>query len=192
MIWTRATITELVSYFAGYQELAFVLGDKDRDLLFRMTPTAFDNDRAWWGQALAHAAMQQGDIVRARAYADSSLAVAEQQIAASPSDPQLRMLHAVTLVYLGRKSEAIREAERAIADTVGTTTNNANYTLQQYVRVLLSAGERDRALDNLEALMRQQYYVTPGYLRSDPMFRALDGNPRFEQLANKGIGVPRD
>ncbi len=188
----RVPATELVSYFAGYQEMAFVLGDKDRELLFRMTPAAFDNDVAWWGQALAIAAMQQGDTVRARAYADSSLKVAREQIDASPNDPQLRMLNAVMLAYVGKKAEALSEAAHAITDTTGSNTNNINYDLQQYTRVLLAAGEKEKALDMLEELMRRQYYVTPGYLKTDPMFRPLDKNPRFERLANRGIGVERN
>jgi serine/threonine-protein kinase len=188
----RVPATELVSYFAGYQEMAFVLGDKERDLLFRMTPAAFDNDRAWWGQALAMAAMQQGDLVRARAYADSSLATAKEQIDASPNDPQLRMLNAVMLAYVGRKGEALSEAALAIADTTNINTNNVNYVLQQYARVLLAAGEKEQALDILGELMKRQYYVTPGYLKTDPMFRPLDRNPRFERLANRGVGAPVD
>src|SRR5690606_1085966 len=81
--------TELVAYFAGYHELAFLLTDQQRDLLYRMSPAAFDNDRAWWGQSLATAAWQQGDLVRAAAYADSSLVVVRQQIEAAPDDAQL-------------------------------------------------------------------------------------------------------
>lgn len=147
---TRVPATELVSYFAGYQELAFVLGPKERDLLFRMTPAAFDDDRAWWGQALALAAMQQGDTAKARAYADSSLVTAKQQIDANQTDPQLRMLNAVMLGYAGHKAEAARAADRAIADTVGASTTNANYSLQQYVRAQLAAGDTPKTLDALE------------------------------------------
>ena len=40
--------------------------EAERSLLFRMTPAAFDDDRAWWGQALATAAYQQGDKARAQ------------------------------------------------------------------------------------------------------------------------------
>ncbi|MEP6591399.1 MAG: protein kinase [Gemmatimonadota bacterium] len=188
----RVPATELVSYFAGYQELAFVLEKKDRDLLFRLTPAAFDNDRAWWGQSLATAAFQQGDMRRARAYADSSLVVARQQIEASPKDAQLRMINAVMLAYLGRTPEALSEAEHAISDTVGGSSDETNYALQQSIRVHLTLGEKDRALDQLEVLTKRQYYATPGFLKADPLFRSLDKNPRFERLANRGISLPVD
>jgi serine/threonine-protein kinase len=188
----RVPVTDFVTYFAGYQEMAFVLGDEQYDLLLRMNPAAFDNDRAWWGQALAMAAMQRGDVVLARAYADSSLAVARQQIEANPTDPQLRVLNAVMLGFVGRKAEAAREADRALADTVGSNNLNTNYVLLQWIRTQLAIGETTKALDGLEELVGRQYYVTRGYLKADPMFKPLKGNPRFEALVVGGIGRPVD
>jgi hypothetical protein len=185
-------VTEMVAYFAGYQEMAFVLSDEQRQLLYRMTPASFDHDRAWWGQALSNAAWQQGDRARAAAWADSSLAVARQQIEAAPNDAQLRVLNAVSLALAGKRDEALREAELAIADTVGLTPDDIAYVLHQNVRARLAANEPERALDALEALLRRQYYVTPGYLKTDPTFRSLQGHPRFERLANRGIGAPVD
>ena len=185
-------VTELVAYFAGYHEMAWVLSDEQRQLLYRMTPASFDDDRAWWGQSLATAAWQQGDRTRGAAWADSSLAVARQQVDAAPDDAQLRMLNAASLAMAGKKAEALREAEIAIADTAGLDSDNIPYALHQYVRTLLAANERERAIDVLSELLKRQYYVTPGYLKSDPMYRSLDGNPRFERLANRGIGAPVD
>jgi TolB-like protein/tetratricopeptide (TPR) repeat protein len=188
----RMPATELVAYFAGYQEMAYLLSDADRALLFRMTPAAFDDDRAWWGQALATAAMQQGDVARARAYADSSLVIAQEQINGAPNDAQLRMINAVMLGYLGRNADAKREMEMAIADTVGQDSESISYELLQYVRALVAIGEREQAIDKLEILMQRQYWTSPALLRTDPLYRPLHGNPRFERLANRGIGAPVD
>ncbi len=185
-------VTEMVVYFAGYHEMAFVLSDEQRQLLYRMTPASFDDDRAWWGQALSVAAWQQGDRSRAAAWADSSLAVARQQIEAAPDDPQLRILNAASLAIAGKRAEAIQEAEAAIADTVGANPDDIAYVLHQYARTLIAANEPERAIDVLDALTARQYYVTPGFLKTDPTFRSLDGNPRFERLANRGIGAPVD
>ncbi|MDZ4388110.1 MAG: protein kinase [Gemmatimonadales bacterium] len=189
---TRIPATELVAYFAGYQELAFVFDQPELDLLFRLTPAAFDGDRAWWGQALAIAAHQQGDMVRARAYADSSLAESKRQVDAAPNDPQLRALYAVMLAYAGKTQDALREADRAVADAPPANNNDVPYARVQRTRVLLAAGRTDQALDAIEELMGFQYYVHPGYLRVDPMFAPLKGNPRFERLLVGGIDVPRN
>ena len=96
--------SDLVAYFAGYNELGWVLEESQQQLLFRLTPAAFDNDHAWWGQALSIAAMQRGETARARAYADTSLAPSAAQSAANPADPQLRVLYGVMLAYAGKIS----------------------------------------------------------------------------------------
>jgi serine/threonine-protein kinase len=189
---TRIPPPELVAFFAGYQELAFVLDPAERDLLFRLTPAAFDNDRAWWGQALATAAYQQGDLARARAYADSSLAESKRQADANTQDPQLRALYAVMLAYAGQSQEALREVDRAVTLAPRANNNDAPYARLQRSRVLLAAGRTDQALDAIEELMGYQYFISPGYLRLDPMFAPLKGNPRFERLLVGGLDVPRN
>ncbi|MES2305204.1 MAG: protein kinase [Gemmatimonadota bacterium] len=188
----RAPVTEIVTYFAGYQELAFVLPPAERDLLFRMTPAAFDNDRAWWAQSLATAARQQGDLKRARAYADSSLATSKQQVDAAPKDPQLRVIYAVMLAYAGKAADATREAEQAMSDAVAANPKDPNipYFRTQAVRVHLANGDKERAIDEIEKLLKSQYFVSPGYLKTDPTFAPLRGNPRFEKLLLPGVKVP--
>ena len=43
-------------------------------------------------------------------------------------------------------------------------------------------GEPEQALDRLEPLLKIPYYLSPGWLKIDPTFTPLRGNPRFEQL----------
>ncbi len=179
-----APVSEVVSYFAGYNEMAIAFGPAERDLLFRMTPAAFDNDRAWWGQTMATAYRQQGDLARSRAYADSALAISKEQSDASPKDPQLRVLYAVTLAYAGHAADAAREAERGLADAVASDpkSNNTSYARLQVVRVYLANGQNDKAMDELERLLQAQYYITRGWLKVDPTFKPLRNNPRFQKL----------
>jgi hypothetical protein len=56
------------------------------------------------------------------------------------------------------------------------------YLQHQRARVHLLLGDRDRALDQLEPLLRFPYYLSPGWLRIDPTFDALRGDPRFQRL----------
>jgi eukaryotic-like serine/threonine-protein kinase len=188
----RAPVTEIVSYFAGYNELAFVLGPAERALLFRMTPAAFDNDRAWWGQSLATAARQQGDMARSRAYADSSLAISKQQSDAAPKDAQLRVLYALMLSYTGHVDDAAREVERGLADAraANSTDPQLNYYRMQKVRVYIANGQQEKALDAIEELLKSQYFVTRGWMKVDPTFAPLRGNPRFQKLLLPPVGGP--
>ena len=180
---TSGAATDLVAYFAGYNELAWVLEEPQQQLLFRLTPAAFDNDRAWWGQSLATAAMQRGDKARGRAYADSSLAPSAAQAAATPTDAQQGVLYGVVLAYAGRSAEAVREAERVQAIMKGKPLDATNlYTSVQLARIYLAVGEMSKALDLLEMLAKEHYVITPGRLRVDPTFAPLKGNPRFERM----------
>jgi len=50
------------------------------------------------------------------------------------------------------------------------------------VRIYLLVGEPEKALDQLEPLLKIPYYLSPGWLRIDPTFAPLQGNRRFERL----------
>jgi eukaryotic-like serine/threonine-protein kinase len=177
---------DLVAYFAGYNEMSWVLTDDQRQLLFRLSPASFDNDRAWWGQSLAIAAWDHGDHVRARAYADSSLATSAAQLANNPADPELRVLYGVMLAYLGRKADATRQADSVLAQ-IGTAADYQNaYYIEAAARVLLAVGDNDRALDLIARLVHTSYYITPAWLRIDPLYTPLKGNTRFEKLVTAG------
>jgi TolB-like protein/tRNA A-37 threonylcarbamoyl transferase component Bud32/Flp pilus assembly protein TadD len=171
----------VAAFFGGYQELSWVLEPAEQEVMFRLTPAAFDNDRAWWGQTMATAHWQQGNTALAKAYADSALKATEAQLAASPDDGQSHALHGLVLAYLGRKNEAIAEGRQATSKT-DAGINDVNYNMMQMIRIYLAVGEPEKALDELEVLMRRPYVLTPAWLGIDPTFRTLRGNPRFERM----------
>ena len=57
----------------------------------------------------------------------------------------------------------------------------------QLARIYLLVGEREKAPDRLEPLLRvRYYYLSAGWLKIDPTFAPLRGNSRFERLVDGG------
>jgi hypothetical protein len=63
---------------------------------------------------------------------------------------------------------------------------NGAYFQLLLARIYILLGEPDKALDQLEPLLRIPYYLSPGWLRIDPMFDPLRNNPRFKKLVEAG------
>ena len=172
-----------VAYVAAYWDTYWALDDDQRALVKRLTPTAFDGDVGTWGLALAGVYEVEGDMRRAAAYADSARAAFEQQLTATPEDAQRRVLLGVALAYMGRKDAAVREGERVVSlEPVTTSAQSGAYFQHQLARIYILVGEPEKAIDQLEALLKIPYYVSPGWLRIDPTFDPLRKNPRFQKL----------
>jgi len=175
--------TAYVAYIATFWDLFWVLEPDEQSLLLRLTPRPFDDDAGNWGLALAGAHYIRGDLARARAYGDSARAALEQQLKATPEDGGRHALLGVALAYMGRKADAIAEGERGVALLpVSKDAFGGAYNLHQLARIYLLVGEPEKALDQLERLLKVPYYVSPGWLKIDPAFAPLKGNPRFERL----------
>jgi eukaryotic-like serine/threonine-protein kinase len=175
--------TTLVQWVATYFDLFWVLDDEQQKLLLRLPPGPFDDDRQTWGLALAGTWALRGDTARARAYADSARIAGEAQLRGAPDDGQLHVLLGTDLAYMGRKAEAIREGQRAVALVpIGRDAYTAPYLQHQLARIYLLVGEPEKALDMLEPLLKIPYYLSPGWLKIDPTFDPLRKNPRFKKL----------
>ena len=91
------------------------------------------------------------------------------------------------LAYLGRKEEAIREGERGVAlDPISKDADIGPYTQHQLVRIYMLVGEPEKALDQLEPLLKIPDFLSPGWLKIDPNFDPLRKNPRFQKLVAGG------
>jgi serine/threonine-protein kinase len=176
----------VVAMFATAWDLYWVPDDAQQRFLLTLSPAPFDNNRGNWGLALAETYQLRGDSTRARAYADSSHVDFERQLHATPSDPQLHTLNGLALAYMGRRAEAIQEGERGLAMLpISADAYFGAYSQHQLVRIYLLAGQPQRALELLEPLLRIPYYLSPRWLRIDPTFTVLRGNPSFERLAGE-------
>jgi tetratricopeptide (TPR) repeat protein len=176
--------TALVAYMATYDDLVWVLEDEQRELLLRLTPSAFDDDRGTWALCLVQAYALKGDEANVHTYAEKARETFEEQLRAAPQDAQRHVFLGLALAYLGRKEDAIREGERGVAlDPVAKDALNGPSIQHQLVRIYLLVGESEKALDQLEPLLKIPYFLSPGWLKIDPNFDPLRKNPRFQKLA---------
>ncbi len=175
--------TALAAYVANYQDLVWILDEEQRDLLLRLTPSAFDDDAGSWAMCLAQAYALKGDASNVRSHAEGARKAYEEQLRAAPNDPGRRVGLGLALAYLGRKEEAIREGERGVAlDPVSKDALNGSYYQHQLARIYMLVGEPEKALDQLEPLLKIPYFLSPGWLKIDPNFDPLRKNPRFQKL----------
>jgi thioredoxin-like negative regulator of GroEL len=170
-----------VAYLATYWDLFWVLSDDQRALLKRLGPASFDGDAGSWGLVMAGVYAMDKDARRAAAYGDSARAAFEQQLYAAPDNAQLHVLLGTALAYAGRKEAAIREGQRGVAAD-SSLSQNAQYYRHQLARIYILVGEPDKALDLLEPLLKQPYFLSPGWLKIDPTFDPLRSNQRFKRL----------
>jgi eukaryotic-like serine/threonine-protein kinase len=177
----------LLAHFGNFQDLYWVLDNDQQQQLLTLPPSAFDDDRATWAIVRAQTYDLRGNTAQARIYADSARLALEEQLRDTPEDGQRRTFRGLALAYLGRKAEAIAEGKRGVALLpVGRDAFLGAYLQHQLARIYLLAGEPEQALDQLEALLKIPYVLSPGWLRIDPTFDPLRKHPRFRKLVEGG------
>jgi eukaryotic-like serine/threonine-protein kinase len=175
--------TALVAYLATYFDLVWVLDEEQRELLLRLTPSAFDDDRGTWALCLAQVYAWKGDTANVRIYAEEARRAFEEQLRAAPEDSGRRVALGLALAHLGQKEQAIREGERGVALLpVSRDAEFGPYYQHQLARIYVLVGEPEKALDQLEPLLKIPYLLSPGWLKIDPNFDPLRKNPRFQKL----------
>ncbi|MGH7559876.1 MAG: protein kinase domain-containing protein [Gemmatimonadales bacterium] len=174
--------SDLVISFLGFDlSGVLLLDDEQRQRLLRLRPSHFGGNRGGWGVTMAQGWYAVGDSARVRAYADSALPSLQRAVQENPGEPNNHISLGTALALAGRKAEAIREGERAVALRADDGFQGVGFR-HQLARIYQVAGEPVKAIEQYEALLRVPYYVGPGWLRADPSIESLRGHPRFRQL----------
>ena len=169
--------------YLAYEDLYWILDDATQRQVLTLPPSVLDDERSDWALMRAQVYHFRGDTTMAGVYADSARIAFEARLSTAPNDEWLHVLRGLALAYLGRKAEGIREGRRGTELLPITRDALGGPPIQnQLVLIYLLVGEPEKALDHLEPLLKMPYYLSPGWLRIDPTFEQLRGNPRFERL----------
>jgi tetratricopeptide (TPR) repeat protein len=181
-------VKPVIVRFATFQEMMWVLPDELRAQVVQLQPEDFDNDRGMWALKVGATHMLMGDVSHARSFGSISASVYEKTAAQYPNDAQQQELYGRALALAGRSAEAVKAGERSLALREATLDAvNGPYYRYQVARICIQSGHFDRAIDLLEQVLPKPGDLTPAWLRIDPVFKPLYGNPRFERLAGPSL-----
>jgi tetratricopeptide (TPR) repeat protein len=120
-----------------------------------------------------------------RRYAEEARRAFEEQLRVTPDNEHRHAYLGLSLAYLGRKEDAIREGRRAVQLLpVAKDERDGPWDQHQLARIYILVGENARALDQIEPLMKIPYFLSPGWLEVDPNFTPLRQDPRFQKLVS--------
>ena len=147
-------------------------------------PSSFDGDTARYHLLRVEVSAYRGDSAAARAHADSARALLESQVRERPDDAKLLARTGVALARAGRKAEAIRAGRRAAALLPPSRdANSGPFVLTRLAEIYTLVNEPEEALGTLEPLLAIPSWISPGELRSDPVWAPLRIHPEFARLA---------
>ena len=194
----RAAIEKILINKPGSEKDPFVAGqcytlalyDRNWDAASRAAAVLSQKNSLAWGFPqlgrdfwVGVVARLKGDETSARAAFMRARAQQEEELRVRPDD--VRLLSDLGLIDagLGRKEEALNESRRAmeLAASVKDSSTEA-YVRLCFAIICTWTGERELALEQLEALTKTPGDHTYGNLRLSPMWDPLRGDPRFEKI----------
>jgi serine/threonine protein kinase/Flp pilus assembly protein TadD len=177
--------TSLVTAIAPERGQQWMLDDVQRRHLLTLRPSDFDDDRPVWAVTLAEAYTTMGDAARARAYADSAVAAYKAVIVKSPASAGAYSGLGVAYAYAGQSADAVSAGEHAVAlQPLSRDARVGVVYLHNLARIYTMTRQPERAIAVLDTLVSHPGYLSPGWIRIDPNFAALRGNPGFDRIVS--------
>ncbi len=138
---------------------------------------------------LAHERLHEPGAARA-AY-EVARRLLEAEVARHPDDPRYHSSLGIAYAALGRGREAVAEGRRGAE--ILPLEKDAVYGLSHLhdlAVILAMAGEEDAALVQIERLLSVPSFVSPAWVRANPQWARLWGDPRFEALLARHQQAP--
>ena len=134
----------------------------------------------------AYAYEQLGDFDSASAAYETARKLLEPEVSASPEDPRLRSSLGIVYAKQGRHEEAVREGQ--LACEMLPRSKDGFYYLPFVIdlaHIYTILGDNEKALERLEYLLSSPSYLSAPFLRMDPRWDPLEGDPEFQALLEK-------
>jgi serine/threonine-protein kinase len=178
---------------SGYRELGFlslyalIVSDSSYQAeLASLTPALMGNDTLGYFVFQASLFRYRSERDRAHAY-DDSARVAALRISSRHQDNALTQAElAIADAHLGRAKEAIEAGRRAKMLT--PLSKDAVFGQEgpmALAEVYAALGNPGAAVGELEDLLAVPSFVTGAWLRTDPLWAPIRGDPRFKQLMTR-------
>jgi TolB-like protein/Tfp pilus assembly protein PilF/predicted Ser/Thr protein kinase len=193
----HALIEKILTNEPGSEKDPFVAGwrynlalfDRDLDTAGSLAAELSQKTSFGWGLELGRdfymglVARLKGDETSARAAFMKARAQREEETPGHPDDVSLLSDLGLIDAGLGRKKEALNEGRRAmeLARSVEDSSTEP-YVELCFAIICAWTGERELALEQLEALSKTPGFHSYGDLRLNPMWDPLRGDPRFEKI----------
>jgi TolB-like protein/Flp pilus assembly protein TadD len=178
--------TDRLQLFANltiYGDLYWVLSRAQQDTVLALPASYFDDDRGSRALGFAQIFHQRGDVASARLWADSARIHFEARQRNETNPGQFPAVIGLALAYQGRYADAVVSAERGAGAATGVSTDRiVNYSREALARIHALGGDHARAVGRLQQLLPAQHNISPAWLRIDPAYVALHGDPGFERL----------
>ncbi len=181
--------TKIADNVANYFDLVWLPDSAQQELVLKQPAEPFSDDSATRALISAQIYYLRGDRSRARGYADAARRGFDALLRAKPflTRADNYALLGLALAYLGEKGQAMREGERGMRRALEMRQDpwDAGYIRGVLARIYVVVNEPEKAVDQVEVLLKTPSYFAPGWFRVDPNFAPLWGNPRFERLVNR-------
>jgi TolB-like protein/Flp pilus assembly protein TadD len=188
-ILTNEPGSEKNPFMAG-QRYALALYDRDWEAAERAAPLLSRKYSFEWSfpqlgpdSGLGVVARLKGDETSARAAFMRARAQQEEELRVHPDDAVLLSELGLIDAGLGRKEEALNEGRRAMElDPSAKDESTEPCADIDFAMICTWTGERELALEQLEAVTKGPGNHTYGNLRLSPLLDPLRGDPRFERI----------
>lgn len=158
---------------------------EDPSLRKILTSIAYSRDmrRGWYYAHKADLMMYLGDLARARSYADSATRALDDELSIVPETSEIHIALALAHSIRGNPGAALDELTRA-EDALPASLDVFLAAERQNARVfvLTNLGDYEAAITAMEKRVDASGGLSRNYLRLNPRFAVMRGNPRFERL----------